>query len=106
VLHFLGDRVPHHDIASRPFEIVSGAAEVIALAAVRGATDPAVIGALAASLPDVEHVLRLPQPGGRKLFPSHRIRGWHREGGMSARTQLLIAGTLLGVVLSARRRRS
>jgi hypothetical protein len=105
LLHFVGDRVPHQDIASRRFEVLSGAVEVLAVAIVRGARDPAVVGALAASLPDVEHVVRLPQPGGRKLFPAHRIRGWHHEGGVSARAQLLVAGVLLGAVLSARRRR-
>jgi hypothetical protein len=102
VLHFVGDRVPHQDIASHRFEVVSGAVEVLALAIVRGATDAAVVGALAASLPDVEHVVRLPRPGGRKLFPSHRIRGWHHEGGVSARAQLFIAGVLLGAVLGRR----
>jgi hypothetical protein len=102
LLHFLGDRVPHHDIASRRFEIVSGALEVVALALARGPLDPAVLGALAASAPDVEHVLPLPRPGGRQLFPSHRIPGWHREGGLKAGTQLVLAGALLGVLLAPR----
>jgi hypothetical protein len=104
VLHLAGDRIPHWDIRSRSFEIRSGAAAVVALAAVRGPLDPAVVGALAASLPDVEHVLRLPRPGGRKLFPTHRFHGWHRGGGLSAQTQLVAAGLLLGAVLASRRR--
>ncbi|HYX89073.1 MAG TPA: hypothetical protein VE753_06870 [Gaiellaceae bacterium] len=99
LLHLAGDRMPHHDIADRRFEIASGAAAVLLLAAVRGPLDPAVTGALAASLPDVEHVYRLPRPGGRKLFPSHRVHGWHRAGGVSAATQLLVAGFLLGLLL-------
>ena len=99
LLHLAGDRMPHHDIADRRFEIASGAAAVLLLAAVRGPLDPAVTGALAASLPDVEHVYRLPRPGGRKLFPSHRVHGWHRVGGVSAATQLLVAGFLLGLLL-------
>jgi hypothetical protein len=103
LLHFLGDRVPHRDIRSHRFEVLSGAAELLALALVRGPLDPAVIGALAASAPDIEHVLPLPRPGGRKLFPSHRIRGWHREGGLSVGFQLLLAGALLGVLLGRRR---
>ena len=101
VLHFLGDRMPHEDIASRRFEIGCGVVGVLALAAVRGPLDGATVGAVAASVPDVEHVLPLPRPGGRKLFPSHRIRGWHRAGGLSASAQLLIAGALFGAVLSA-----
>lgn len=102
LLHLAGDRMPHQDIGDRGFEIGSGIAAVVLLAAVRGPLDPAVTGALAASAPDLEHVFRLPRPRGRKLFPSHRIRGWHRSGGASSSAQLLLAGFLLGLVLSRR----
>ena len=105
LLHLAGDRMPHKDIPSRRFEIVSGVAMLCAVAAARGPLDPAVVGAVAASVPDVEHVLRLPRPGGRKLFPSHRVHGWHRSGGVSAPVQLLVAGILLGAVLASRRAR-
>jgi hypothetical protein len=101
VLHLLGDRMPHEDIDSRRFEIGCGVVGVLALAAVRGPLDGATVGAVAASVPDVEHVVRLPRPGGRKLFPSHRIPDWHRPGGLSASAQLLIAGALFGAVLAA-----
>ena len=103
LLHLLGDLIPHQDIASRRFEVGSGAAGVLALALRRGLLDPVTVGALASSAPDVEHVLRLPRPGGRKLFPTHRIPGWHRPGGVSARAQLLVAGTLFGIVISLAR---
>ena len=105
MLHFYGDRVPHEDIASRRFEIGSGLAGVLALALVRGPLDPATVGAIASSAPDIEHVVRLPRPGGRKLFPSHRIPGWHRPGRLTAEAQLLIAGALLGSILAAGLRR-
>ena len=105
VLHFYGDRVPHEDIDSRRFEIGCGVAGVLALALVRGPVDSATVGAIASSVPDIEHVVRLPRPGGRKLFPSHRIPGWHRPGGLTAESQLLIAGALLGAVLAAGFRR-
>jgi hypothetical protein len=101
LLHFLGDRVPHEDIASRRFEIATGVGGVLALALARGPFDPATVGAVASAAPDLEHVLPLPRPGGRKLFPSHRRPGWHRAGGVSAEAQLLIAGWLLGMVLRA-----
>lgn len=101
VLHFLGDRVPHEDIDSKQFEVRCGVLGVLALAVVRGPLDPATIGAVTATAPDLEHVIRLPRPGGRKLFPSHRIPGWHRPGGLTAEAQLLIAGVLLGAVLAA-----
>ncbi len=105
LLHFLGDRVPHEDIDSKGFELRCGILGGLALALVRGPFDPATVGAVTAIAPDLEHVIRLPRPGGRKLFPSHRIPGWHRPGGLTAEAQLLIAGALLGSVLAAGFRR-
>ena len=98
VAHAAGDAIPHWDVASRRFEIVSGAAGLLLLAAARGPFDRTVIGAVGASVPDVEHVLPLPRPGGRKLFPSHRVRGWHKSGGLSTSAQLLAAGAILGAL--------
>jgi hypothetical protein len=98
LLHAAGDRMPHDDVASRPFEIASGASSLLLLAAARGPLDPAVLGGIAASVPDVEHVLPLPRPDGRKLFPSHRVRGWHRGGGVPAWAQLVAAGAILGAL--------
>ena len=103
-MHGLGDWMPHQDNASRRFELVSGVAGLALLALGRGPLDTAVFGAIAGCCPDVEHVVRLPRPGGRKLFPSHRIRGWHRAGGVRAWTQVLAAGFVLGAL--ARRARA
>jgi hypothetical protein len=94
VLHLAGDRVPHRDFASRRFEIASGVAGVALLAARRGPLDPATFGGLAASAPDLEHVLPWLRPRGHKLF--HSIRGWHHEGPLPAELQLLIAAAILG----------
>jgi hypothetical protein len=96
-LHLAGDRVPHRDIHNRRFEIGSGLVVVGLVAARRGLTDSATVGALAACMPDLEHVVRLPRPGGSKL--SHGRRGWHRSGPFSAASQLLLAGFLLGRLL-------
>ena len=57
VLHIAGDRVPHRDFRSRPFEIASGLAGILLLAVRRGLLDPATLGAAASSAPDLEHVL-------------------------------------------------
>lgn len=103
VLHLLGDRIPHHDIPSRRFETWTGVGALALVARRHGPLSAATLGAVAASVPDVEHVLRLPQPGGRKLFPSHRVLGWHRVGGVSASAQLVAAGFLLGFVLARSR---
>ena len=93
--------MPHQDVASRRFETLSGFAGLALLAAARGPFDKVVVGAVGASVPDVEHVLALPRPGGRKLFPSHRVRGWHKAGGLPASVQLLAAGVLLGTLSAA-----
>jgi hypothetical protein len=99
--HLLGDRIPHQDIASRRFEITSGIVCVGLLAARRGPFDPATLGALAASTPDLEHVFPSLRPGGRKLF--HGKLGWHRSGALPANLQLLLAGTIVGFLLGPRR---
>ena len=72
VLHLAGDRLPHQDIRSRRFEIGSGLAGLLLLAARRGPLDPATLGAAASSAPDLEHVLPFLRPGGRKLFHGRR----------------------------------
>lgn len=105
LLHLAGDRMPHEDIGDRRFEIGSGVAAVLLLAGARGPLDPSVTGALAASCPDLEHVVRLPRPGGHKLFPSHRLRGWHRSGGVPASVQLVVAGIVIGSLLHPRAKR-
>ncbi|HEX7312204.1 MAG TPA: hypothetical protein VF232_13605 [Gaiellaceae bacterium] len=101
--HLLGDRVPHQDIASRRFEIASGVVCVGLLAARRGPFDPATIGALAASAPDLEHVFPALRPGGRKLF--HGRRGWHRSGRLPATVQLVVAGAIVGSLIGSKSRR-
>jgi len=97
VLHALGDAIPHRDIPSRAFETGSGVACALALLVRYGPLSPVTIGALAASAPDLEHIL--PRIGERELFPSHRFQGWHREGGVPAWAQLAGAGTILALLL-------
>jgi hypothetical protein len=102
VLHLVGDLLPHEDIPSTAFEIASGGGALLLLAARHGPLHPAIFGAVAASIEDVEHVLRLPRPGGRKLFPSHRNQRWHNRGGVPAWIQLIAAGAIIGVLLARR----
>ena len=97
-LHLASDRVPHQDIASRPFEITSGVGAIAVLAGRRGPLDPATLGAVGASAPDLEHVIL--RPHGKKLF--HGSRGGHRSGAFPVTLQLLLAGAILGF-LSPRR---
>lgn len=103
-LHALGDSLPHEEIHDRRFEIRSGLALLALLAARRGPLDPAVVGGAASAAPDLEHVLPVPKPGGRELFPSHRFSGWHRTGGLPVRLQLLAAGIIVGSLLRGKER--
>jgi len=105
LLHLVGDVIPHDDIPSPNFEMWSGVAALTTVAIVRGPFDPATIGAAAASSPDLEHAIRLPRPGGRKLFPSHRFSALHQAGGVPTWAQLLTAGVLLGWVVGRQSRR-
>ena len=104
VAHAAGDHMRHQDIPSHRYELITGLAALLAIGVRRGLLDPATIGALAGSVPDIEHSVRLPRPRGRKLFPSHRIPGFHRSGGVSAQAQLLAAGILLGTLLAPKAR--
>ena len=99
VLHIAGDRLPHRDFRSRRFEIGSGLAGIVLLAARRGPLDPATLGAAASSAPDLEHVLPFLRTRGRKLF---HYDGWHRAGRFPAGLQLLLAAAIL-IALSAPR---
>jgi hypothetical protein len=97
-LHAAQDAVPHRDIPSRRFETVSGLVLLAVLAVRRGLFHPATLGGAACAAPDLEHVLRLPRPGGRELFPSHRVEGWHQEGGLPAWAQLAAAGVIVALI--------
>jgi len=99
-LHVAGDRVPHEDIPDRSFEIGSGLLALGLLAAFRGPLDPAVLGGAAAALPDLEHLVPWLRPGGEKVF--HRGGGRHGAG-ISVETQLVLAGTIVGLLLTRRR---
>jgi len=90
LLHFVEDAIPHEDIPSRTFETASGVAAVLLLARRRGA-DAVTVGAVAAAAPDLEHILPLPRPRGRALFPSHRWAPPVRVRGIPAWLQLAAA---------------
>lgn len=99
-LHVACDRVPHEDIPDRRFELGSGLVTLAMLAARRGLFDPAVLGAAASAMPDLEHIAPWLRPGGEKIF--HRGGGPHGAG-TSTEAQLLLAGAVVGLLLGRRR---
>ena len=94
-----GDALTHEDFESLQLETGLGLALIAALAIRRGFTDPAVIGAVFSAAPDLEHVLPRPGHDRPKLFPSHRIDGWHRSGGISAPLQLAASLVIVGALV-------
>ena len=105
VSHVVCDLVPHTDLKERNFDIACAVGGVLLVALVDGPLARTTLGAVAAAAPDLEHVLRLPRPGGRKLYPSHRVPGWHRPGGVGVGVQLLAAAAVLGAVAGRTRAR-
>lgn len=99
-LHVAGDVLPHRDFPSRGFEVATGIVGVLALGLRRGFGDPATVGAIAASIPDLEHILPLPRPGSRKIFPSHRWPALHQAGGVSAEAQLAVACAVVAALVA------
>jgi hypothetical protein len=97
-LHLAADVTPHHDFVTKRFEAWTGFAALGFVAATRGPFSAETVGAAAAAAPDLEHVLHVPRPRGRAMFPSHRVPFLHRTGGISARGQLLVAAALLALL--------
>jgi hypothetical protein len=104
-LHAAGDAVPHEDFESLQLETGLGLALIAALAVRRGFTDPAVVGAVFSAAPDLEHVLPRPGHDRPKLFPSHRLEGWHRSGGISAPLQLAASLVIVGALVLLKKER-
>jgi hypothetical protein len=102
LLHLVLDLVPHEDIPSHRFELVTAGGALAALALAYGPLDRVTIGAALSAAPDLEHLRRFPRPRGRKLFPSHWFAGRHRGARVPVSFQLAAAAGLLGLVLGRR----
>ncbi len=105
VLHAVGDAIPHEDFESLRLETGLGLGLLAVLAVRRGFTDPAVVGALFSAAPDLEHVVPHPGHDRPKLFPSHRLEGWHRAGGISPGLQLAASVVIVGALVLRRKER-
>ena len=99
LLHAGLDAIPHEDIPSRRFEEASGIAALLLLASRRG-IDAAVVGGALSAAPDLEHVLPLPKPGGKGLFPSHRLPHSGHARVVPAWAQLAVAVAIVAALVA------
>jgi hypothetical protein len=102
VLHLALDLVPHEDVPSHCFELLTAGGALAAIAVAYGPLDRVTIGAALSAAPDLEHLRRFPRPLGRKLFPSHWFGARHRGARVPVWFQLAVAAGLLGLVLGRR----
>jgi hypothetical protein len=99
LLHLVLDLVPHDDIPSHRFELLTAGGALAALALAYGPLDRVTIGAALSAAPDLEHLRRFPRPRGRKLFPSHWVAARHQGPRVPVWFQLAAAAGLLRLVL-------
>lgn len=109
VTHAAMDVIPHGEVHDEHFELVSGAAGVLALAARHGWASPITVGAIGAIVPDMEHI---PQVLGLRtppLFPTHRwgmLHGWETKPlAIPAWLQAVLGGAVIGALAAILRRR-
>ena len=103
-LHVAADQVPHRHPERTRWEYLAGSVAIGALAKRRGVFDVATLGAFATVLPDLEHIILGPRPGGAKLFHRRRGADRHDATGLSTGTQTLLAVLLLTPLLASARR--
>lgn len=100
--HAVMDVAPHGEVHDEAFEMVSGAAGVVAIALRHGWRSPITLGAIGAIVPDMEHIpphVGIPLPA---LFPTHRIgaiHGWeHKPLAIPAWLQAILGGAIIGAL--------
>ena len=68
VLHVASDRVPHRHLRHASVDYLTGLLALAALVRRRGGSDAATLGALAAVMPDAEHLVPGLRPRGARVF--------------------------------------
>ena len=94
LLHVVGDRMPHHDIGWRKFEVWTCIGGIVALGIARGPLDPATVGGFASRTPST--LIR--RPGGSSSRPRHARLA---PAGHRVRVEVLAAGPILGGLVAA-----
>ncbi len=107
--HAAMDVIPHGEVHDDAFELCTGAAGVVLLAARHGWTSPITIGAVGSIVPDMEHVPQLFGLRTPPLFPTHRfgvLHGWETKPlAIPAWLQAVLGGAVIGALAATLRRR-
>jgi hypothetical protein len=98
VLHVAADRVPHRHPSDELWEYIGGVVAVGLVAGRRGLFDAATLGAVAAVLPDAEHLAPALRLRGVKVFHP-RPGGPRSSAGVSVGIQALVAALILAPLL-------
>jgi hypothetical protein len=106
--HAAIDVIPHGEVHDDAFELLSGAAGVLALAARHGWASPVTVGAIGAIVPDMEHVPQVLGIRTPPLFPTHRfgvLHGWETKPlAIPAWLQAILGGAVIGALVALARR--
>lgn len=102
--HAAMDVAPHGEVHDDAFELVTGAAGVLALAARYGWASPITVGAIGSIVPDMEHVPQLLGLRTRPVFPTHRfgvLHGWEiKPFAIPAWLQAVLGGAVIGALVA------
>lgn len=108
VTHGVMDVAPHGEVHDDRFEILTGAAAILALASRYGWRSPVTMGAIGSVLPDMEHVPSLVGIKLPPLYPTHRwgrLHGWeHKPLAIPWRVQAIVGGAVIGMLVARRSR--
>ena len=103
VLHVASDRVPHRHFRHASVDYLTGLLAFGALVRRRGGSDAATLGALAAVMPDAEHLVPALRPRGVRVFHRRRRRRRRKPSGLPAGVQLFLAVAMLAPLLLGER---
>lgn len=106
--HAAIDVIPHGEVHDDRFELLTGAAGVLAIAARHGWRSPVTIGALGSVIPDMEHLPKLVGIDTPPVFPTHRwgvLHGWETKPlALPAWLQAMFGGAVIGALVASARR--
>lgn len=105
-MHAAMDVIPHGEVHDDRFELATGAAGILAVAARHGWRSPVALAALGSVVPDMEHAPGILGLRTVALFPTHRygaLHGWETKPlAIPAWVQAVVGGAVIGAIAALR----